>query len=353
MKDELVNVVDEVNKILDENNEWKKRYAKYAQNLYNYNNFFVDLLINKIRKLKKDVKHDLSLHSTITSVIKNELFLMYRGLKVLKIKTFKNNQIYVYPIDKIDCDGKILWDNRANDLVVDCVQKAIKIIIKENKNIEFAVEASLKSKFKKGIRKISSFSGFAPIAVLEDRKKIDALYHFQMPIPISASQIFKDIKYLKYSKNSRPGIDVLLRSNRFNNVGETTFCVIEVKDSYKERERPMKAIKQAIAYATFIGRLLRTNKEEANKSIWYSFFRGNFSLYNTPGYIDKLKKPLIIKAIIAMPFKDKQPCLNFVGKSFAFNPKNSEDRIELGCINLITDSNNNVTDIEHYYNLDE
>jgi hypothetical protein len=50
-----------------------------------------------------------------------------------------------------------------------------------------------------------------------------------------------------------------------------------------------------------------------------------------------------------MPLKDHKPDLSFVGKSIAFNPRNEEDRIELGCMNLITDDNNNVIDIIHDY----
>lgn len=345
---EYAAVIEKVNSILDKNPEWKARYAEYAQDLLDYNNYYDINLISRISKLIKDLGYQLNTHSTIRALINNEVFLMFKGLKVIKIKVHKNKRIYVYPLDE-NYQKKIEWTDSEHQSILDIVNKAILDIDIRDKNKEFAVEASLKQNFEKQSNKKVDFKKFAPITVLEDRKK-NVYFHFQMPVPISASAIYKGLDFVKYSKNSRPGVDLMARSNRFNTpVSDTTICIIEVKDSYSTTEQPKEAIKQAIAYATFIGRLLRTEHNEANKNIWYSFFRGNYSKYNNPSYIKKLEKPLILKAIVAMPFGDNKPDLSFVGKSISFNPNNKEDRIELGCMNLILDDKYNVESIDHYY----
>ena len=98
-----------------------------------------------------------------------------------------------------------------------------------------------------------------------------------MTTPISPSK-----PPITYSGQNGGGIDILARSNG-------KLCVIEVKDENKPSESPTVVIKQAIAYATFICRLLRSN----SGSDWWNIF--GFERKNVP-------QKLIINVVAAMPF---------------------------------------------------
>ena len=69
-------------------------------------------------------------------------------------------------------------------------------------------------------------------------------------------------------------------------------CVIEIKDEYKQSERPTEAIKQAIAYATFLIHLIRkANTEE------YHWYKDIFGVNN------QMENSIVVDAVIAMPYK--------------------------------------------------
>lgn len=113
---------------------------------------------------------------------------------------------------------------------------------------------------------------------------------FQLVTPLAASKA-KNGK-ISYSATKGGGIDILARARQGNGKGKSELCVIELKDKYEENERPAYAIKQAIAYATFVIRLLRS--EEAHGQEWYKLFEINEEI--SPD------KPITINAVIAMPY---------------------------------------------------
>lgn len=84
-----------------------------------------------------------------------------------------------------------------------------------------------------------------------------------MPTPISAS----NPKKLTYSTGHSlgGGIDILCR---VGSAGRPNLCIMEVKDEYNPKEPPSMAIKQALAYATFVRELLRS--EDCEK--WWHIF---------------------------------------------------------------------------------
>ena len=90
---------------------------------------------------------------------------------------------------------------------------------------------------------------------------------FQMPTPLSAS---KHEELPKYSRDKGGGIDILSRFTPRDRVeGENSrLCVMELKDEIKKNENQDDAIGQAIAYAVFIAKLLRSESGQD----WWNFF---------------------------------------------------------------------------------
>lgn len=125
----------------------------------------------------------------------------------------------------------------------------------------------------------------------------------QFPTKIKGSKA-KD-NFLEYSRTGG-GIDILARRK---NGRESFLCIIELKDESKDDERPEMAIKQAIAYATFVDFILR--EQDSRRSKWFEIFG-----LNKQKYLDdngNNKKPMTLFAIIAMP------------KGACSNEKNAED----------------------------
>lgn len=105
---------------------------------------------------------------------------------------------------------------------------------------------------------------------------------FQMPTPINASKV--KVGRIEYSRQYGGGIDIMAHAG---NGGNEKLCVIEVKDANTSSEPPQVAMKQAIAYATFIRELLRSTNGEA----WWKLF----------GFQSALPEKLTIYTAVAMP----------------------------------------------------
>ncbi len=114
--------------------------------------------------------------------------------------------------------------------------------------------------------------------------------YYQLVTPLAASNAKKD--ELNTAKKGG-GIDILARYKRGSN---STICVIELKDKYEKSESPEKAIKQAIVYATFLIKLIRSKK--ANGAWWYKEIMGiNKELADN--------MPIKVYAVVAMPYQNK------------------------------------------------
>ena len=141
----------------------------------------------------------------------------------------------------------------------------------EKNNEEHRIENILLKEFSKTNRNEKILLGIQPVVMLN----IKGLY-YQMCTPISASK-----QPIKYSRQYGGGIDILARINR-------KLSIIEVKDENKGSEPPRKVINQAIAYATFIAQLLRSDSGEN----WWNIF----------GFKNSPPKSLTLNIIAAMPF---------------------------------------------------
>jgi len=341
-----IEVIDKVNNLLDENLEWVDRYAKYAEMLINdiKNVEEKDLNPQIGRVFDKNI-YPIGKYSSISRIKSNRFMdIRYKGRNILQLETNKKNAYAYFWDEKLnEFRKKIDWTKDSIKELKLYAECKISKIEEENKNHEYVVESSLKSKMLEKPKE-ESFKGFVPVRIPRNRKR---LLDFQMPTPLSASDIKTGI--IKYSGHCGGGIDLLARSNKFiKKRDETTFCVIEIKDSLNKNEEPVVAIKQTIAYATFIGKLLRTNR--ARNDIWYSVFRGNIKDYKQKGYKQKLDKPIEIRAIIAMPLAEKTIDLSFDGLCLPFNKSNPLDKIILGYMDLELDPRYNVKSIKNMQN---
>ena len=104
----------------------------------------------------------------------------------------------------------------------------------------------------------------------------------EIPTPFAASN-----HNPTYAAHRGGGIDILARVKYGP---ETRLGVVEVKDEYKTNENIFQVLNQAVTYACFICKLLRS--ESGAK--WAKLFK-----FTNPEEL--LSKPLIVDAIAAMP----------------------------------------------------
>lgn len=149
------------------------------------------------------------------------------------------------------------------------------------KSPEHRVENRLLKEFAKRTRvEDKALTGIQPI-------KLNGCF-FQLPTPIKASD-----HNPKYAKQSGGGIDILSRVKRKN--GKSRLCVMEVKDENKPKESQSAAMEQALTYATFIAKLLRS--EFGQK--WWDFLMGRDTT-SSP-----VPKALDIDVVTIMPSEPK------------------------------------------------
>lgn len=140
-------------------------------------------------------------------------------------------------------------------------------------NEEHRIESLLLTKFSKKKSKEKALIGIQPVKIAKVR--------FPMPTPLSAS----DHKKVKYSGAHGGGIDILTRVRTADK--SINLCIMELKDENTKIEPPKDALKQAIAYATFIRELLRSESGEE----WWKLF----------GFRRKLSDKLVLLAACVMP----------------------------------------------------
>lgn len=319
--------IEKVKKLLVNDQEWKNRYAGYIDIILSNKSE----IIKNARK-KFNVPSQFTLHMSVSKaneVTKNvvKFDLRYHGhnigcLKVNKetveLEAVKNNDIIsamnkAGRVDEDKLEGKINWDEASEFRTI--YAKLEEDIQNNNAKLTKNKEHELESKLLKNFSKKSSdekiICNIQPVTMLKE-----SLF-FQMPTPLKASNAKDGI--IEYSAEKGGGIDILARIGSGKN---THLAIIELKDKYEKNEPPEKAICQAIAYATFIRELLRSESGEK----WWSFF----------GFGGDVPKSLKLFAIIAMP-NSKNANKNFVydhdynGINLSLDGK---DKLELGYIYL-------------------
>jgi len=316
---ECQKTIEQVQKILRNNPEWIKRFEEYA-----------DQILSKTGQIKKNRSkfHEwapLYLYMNLTKAkgIKEKVYfsLRYRGQNVAELSVSKLNiklstKSFLQP--NKDYFGfsedyhEYPWRSRQAKLF----REYFSCQPERNpnmrlKNDEHRLESLLLTEFSKKKSEGKKLLNIQPVLIAGKAR-------FQMATPISASK-----KKIEYSENGG-GIDILSRTGKGRGV---KLCIMEVKDETNTNEPPTKVISQALAYATFIHSLLRSDFG----SKWWKVFQ----------FTGELSKKLIINVACVMPSSSAN---DYSFKNEVINI-NENDRFVLHYV-YFTETNEQITSIE-------
>lgn len=252
--------------LLSANREWIDRYKKYADEISG------NVAMLKERKASFHKWNPLYLYLTTSEMKKGgsiSFSLRYKGQEVGKLVV--KDEILCYPAYENNkknfgytpnFQGEFPWnsENAREFRKFFSTEKPARNDCGK-RNDEHRYESMLLTYFEDRNKKFDELKNIRPISVIPGVR-------FPMPTPISAS----NKKAVTYSGISGGGIDIFTRTGR----GKATYLnIMELKDENKPGEEPSVVIKQAVAYATFILKLLRS--EESGQA-WYELFGFNSTL---------------------------------------------------------------------------
>lgn len=311
-------VIAKATNLLSEHIDWQAAFAKYIEAIHE----------TPCPNLRLPKDGCLKEYTTISLETKhpNELILRYKGQEVARVcatdHSFEvkitssiatNNQHYFaqyagYRADILGQKTSYPWAS-PNGTAFRAFFANPDMSTKSN---EHAVESALISDLEQPRSENKQLKHIQPIK-LNGRR-------FQMKTPLSASK-----GEITYSGTSGGGIDILAKYKHGN---ASHLVVIELKDSNEEQEPPQKVMKQAIAYATFLAKLM----ESPSGAAWYQeIFK--FSHPPFPDMPSNPLKPLVIKCAVAMPdIKDMREFDD--DKAAARLEIDDKIILELGCIRV-------------------
>lgn len=289
---EYRDMIKEVGSLLDGDSEWIQRYKGYISAIKTNDSIIKDAR----RKFNSSENLDIYLSvskvkgansRTVTFDVRykgqsvGEIFVRKSGVSI-RFKTGNNEKYYSGYSPMLSSIPETEERDWKNSEEAQCFREYFKDSSrrKNGKNLEHNFESQLLEQFLKDRSDDKYLLNIQPIRLMEKG-------YFQMPTPITASRV-KDGS-TSYSGYNGGGIDILARQGIGNGVCLT---VIELKDECKKEEPPEKAIMQAIAYATFLQKLLRT--PGADPEGWWKFF----------GFNGPIPAKLKIRTVIAMPEGD-------------------------------------------------
>ena len=241
----IESIITTQNELSSNREKWEKKYCKYLAGTIQYKQGIAD------RRSKFHKWGGLSVYSSIGIAYKNSscFDIRYLGQSVGEIKVVNNNEVSLninadhdsrsrkhfanYP-DNIKI-GKHKWTSPVGR----AFRKFFSSSLEKQGHPEHRFENLLLREFHKSSRIDKSITQIQPVTLVKD-------VFFQMPTPLTAS---KD--EIKYSETGKGGIDILARYKHH-------LTLFELKDEYKSSEGPDKVINQALAYATFIVELSKT-----------------------------------------------------------------------------------------------
>lgn len=280
-KNEFMQVIKETRLLLQVKSEWRERYAGYAKN--------ISANIPEIESARKRFREwsPLKFYLTVTEAKKAKhsvsFELRYMGQTVAKL-TVNKDEIPKLSTRYKYCEEANLrnfnWsislpnvDWRGEDA------KEFRHFFKKREatrvdgkrgNKEHYLESLLLTEFSKMKSEGKPLLRIQPVKIAGVR--------FSMPTYIKASNHKKvDIGY--------GHIDILARTGTGGKA--TRLCIMELKDENKKGEQPKDVMKQAIAYATFVRELLRSNSGPD----WWELF----------GFQGDIPEQLDLYAAIVMP----------------------------------------------------
>mgnify|MGYP001305573493 CR=1 FL=1 len=263
--EEFTEVLNYVQELLIKNNEWIERFKNYADKI-NHN---IDNI--KIMKSNFNLWNPLFLYLNISESKKSspKFYLRYHGQDVASL-SIKGSKITIstkgYDKDNYFNCPVILSNEEWNSAKAREFRKHYLKNPDRNLNLpkkiiknEHRIESLLLTAFSNKSRSGKILENIQPV-------KLAGIARFQMPTPLGASKF-----PFKYSTDKGGGIDILAR---VGNGPNTKLCIMEIKDEYKHKDDPIKALKQGLAYAVFIRELLRSDSGEK----WWKLFGFNHSI---------------------------------------------------------------------------
>ncbi|MGM9570404.1 MAG: hypothetical protein ACI3XC_10040 [Phascolarctobacterium sp.] len=348
---EYLKIINHIQSLLNKDTGWGERYLGYKKRLFSCNNTL---------RLRCDKRNNLFYYTNFTNSMKatdKTLYaqIRYSGQPVGKIRqtTKKNGTLeHILIIDaedaKNNCNTFVGYENnpifngrngipskKKCDWHTSKTAEAFRKFFREGPkkglksnskeaNGEHTLESAFISEIEKRHSKDKSLLYIQPI-------KLKGL-RFQFPTGLSASNLH-NVKKLEIileelkCKNKGGGIDILARRKTADSNSYLT--VIELKDEYKNQERPELAIMQAIAYATFLRELIRYDAKNCDEGPkWYNIFGFGTNILETN---------LEIKCVVAMP-NVKNPNL-FIDAGLTEIPlaestDKYQDKLLLHCIDI-------------------
>jgi len=240
--------------------EWEERFEGYIQNIATNT--------QKIANRSFRKPEGLSLYSSVGRKGKS-YDLRFRGQSVadvvetvdgkveLRLKMEAYNQ---YFDKKLESDESVSWySTKANEFRSRFKEESRKFTSGKTstdriKSKEHRVENCILREFSKRTREEKALCNIQPIKLYN--------MFFQMPTPLKAS------RHSPQHSKKGGGIDILARIKPIG--GKSRICVMEVKDENKPKESQAAAMSQAVTYAVFIARLLRSKSGQH----WWDFFMG-------------------------------------------------------------------------------
>lgn len=245
--------IETTQKELNENaSKWQDRFVYYmTKTIENKQD-----IIERRKKFRK--WGNLSVYFTIGRAKDNSNYfdLRYQGQSVGQISVSRSDNTVKLHISKTqyanNCNEKYLTGYPKDICTAGCYEwhsktakefrKYFKTAPEKQEHPEHKYENLLLNELSERDGKQKSLTFIQPITIGKD-------LYFQMPTPLTASG-----NVIEYS-DGHGGIDILARRREGR---KNTLTVFELKDEYKETEKPEKVICQAIAYATFIAELCKT-----------------------------------------------------------------------------------------------
>lgn len=309
---------EKVDDELEQNQGWIDVYKADADKLWKNR---AD--IAKARKLFRVYK-PLSAYITIGKAEKGkaEFDLRYLGQSVGTINVnLKNGKVLLDAKDqKIKCtDNSYFGYNLGEFKNVDWHSEKAKAFRKFYKEYaegkprqdEHRVEEALFSEFEKTTKNGIALRGIKAKSICYITPIQYAGIRFHMMTALAACKS-KDDKISISDKYRGGDIDVFCRWNK-------KLAIIEVKDEYKASESYELAIKQAISYAVFIRKIVRSEIRTNWLKLW--------------GMENQYKKKMKFVAVAAMPYENEEQIPDFSNEIICLG----DDTIELHCIGILKD----------------
>lgn len=285
-------VVKETLSLLNDNPEWKDRYAKYAKaikdNGKKYGSNSRKFQLNKPLYVYSSISKAKNDSSTSTFDMRfagqsvGEITVNKKGLVSLKV----SDQQALYAKENFGYDRAVgfsaEWHTQMASKYRSLFSTQTPTEDTKIHSQEHRIENWMLAEFAKKTRKEGKLlCNIQPV-------RLGGKF-FQLATPLSAS---KHGESPKYSSQNGGGIDILARVNHTINRRDNRFAVIELKDENKPEESQAMTVQQALTYATFLACLLRS---DSGNDWWHILGRSK-----------EVPDHLIIDAVTLMPEGDSK-----------------------------------------------